>query len=958
MLRFWLNFLLLFSFCASALAQSDVAGSTLNGTISDPSGAPVPSAKITVVNPATGLTRNGSSTETGFYSFTRLPAGQYDLTVEMNGFKTVKQQAITLNVGAVATLDLRLEVGQVQETVAVTAEVPVVEATRSQTSTNVDSVSVSELPINGRNFLDFTALTPGVTRDPTRGGDLSFGGQRGTSNSLLVDGQDANNTFFGQSLGRAGTGRNPYSFSQDAVQEFQVNTNGYAAEIGRAGGGVINVITKSGTNDPHGTAFWFYRDKALNANTWANNRLGRAKAPYHFNQFGGNIGGPVIRNKLFYFLDYDGQRNTAPNVVFLQVAPPSDAESQAAARELQPALSSYVQKLDNDVALAKADWEMTTRQRLSVRYNLNRFRGANFENGGAASAAEHTGNSNVTTDNIAVQHTAIRSAATVLESRFNLFRDDEPGLANSDKPEAIVRQNGITVMQVGRNSFSPRYTNLKSYQFLESVSHVRGNHTYKIGLDLNFQRIDNFFPGNFGGTYTFNSYADFAARRAFSFTQGFAGDGTDGPLTKPNASEYAFYAQDSWRVNRRLTLNYGVRYDYFAYAQPKVKNPDAGLASLNLDTSRIPLDGNNFAPRLGVAYKLADRIVLRGGYGIFYGRTPSIMTGTSMSQNGIQVQTYTLRQGDVGLPVYPAILAAPPAVSRRPDIYVFDPNFKQPMTHQWSFNYEMQVGRDYGITLGYLGVNGTSLGRTRDVNLLTPVLQPNGILRYPGRINANFGRISMFDAGGASIYHGSFLQVSKRYSRHFLLQSSYTLSKVIDTVPDQTSVVVGGGDDAKVPQYTLYPDLDRGRGNSDIRHRFVFSGVWDLNYAQGHANPVVRWIASGYQLSAITTLQSGRPYTITVPTDQNNDGNTRTDRPAYVGRNTYEGPGFNSIDARFTKDIPLSPDRARLRLMLEAFNLANRPNYNAIITTPGATFGTPTNTSDQRILQLAAKITF
>ncbi|MGH9667285.1 MAG: carboxypeptidase regulatory-like domain-containing protein, partial [Bryobacteraceae bacterium] len=319
---------------ASALAfgQSEIGGATLNGTVFDPSGAAVSGAKVTVDNTSTGLTRTTTTSQAGLYSFPGLPVGAYDLTVELQGFKAVKRTGIELSIGAVATVDLRLEIGTAAETVNVTGEVPVVETTRSQTSTVVNDQAVADLPINGRNFLDFTVLTPGVNRDPTRSGDLSFGGQRGTSNSLLVDGSDANNVFFGQSTGRAGTGRNPYSFSQDAVAEFQVNTNGYNAEIGRAGGGVINVVTKSGTNQFHGAAFEFFRDKALNANQWENNRRGIPRRNYHFNQFGGNIGGPVAKNKLFFFFDYDGQRNTTPNAVFLQVAPPSDALSQQAAQ--------------------------------------------------------------------------------------------------------------------------------------------------------------------------------------------------------------------------------------------------------------------------------------------------------------------------------------------------------------------------------------------------------------------------------------------------------------------------------------------------------------------------------------------------------------------------------------------------------------------------------------------------
>ncbi|HEV8146627.1 MAG TPA: carboxypeptidase regulatory-like domain-containing protein, partial [Bryobacteraceae bacterium] len=637
---------------SAAFAQSEIGGATLNGTVTDPSGAAVTGAKVTATQTATGFTRSTESSTAGFYSFTALPSGPYEVTVESQGFKAAKLTAISLTVGAVATLDVRLVIGATAESVSVTADVPLVETSRSQTSTVVNERAVADLPINGRNFLDFTLLTPGVVRDPTRSGDISFGGQRGTSNSLQVDGSDANNVFFGQSTGRAGTGRNPYSFSQDAVLEFQVSTNGYAAEIGRAGGGVINVVTKSGTNEFHGAAFEFFRDKAMNANTWINNQRNIRKGAYHFNQFGGNIGGPIAKNKLFFFFDYDGQRNTTPVTVIPGAAAPSDAASQAGLALLQPFIVSYGQGLNNDVYLGKVDYNINDKQRLTVRYNANRFTGVNFENGGQTSAQVHTGNSKVTSDNVSGTHTLVLSSKAVLESRLTYTRDNEPGEANSADPEAVVQQGGVTALSIGRNNFSPRYTNAKTTQWAESLALVRGSHNYKIGFDLNFQRIGNFFPGNFSGSYTFTSYANFANKIPFSFTQAFAGTGTAGPLSEPNVGEYAFYAQDSWRVNQSLTLNYGIRYDFFNYAQPAVKNPDAGLAALGLDTSRINLDHNNLAGRFGFAYKLGatGRAALRGGYGTFHGRTPSILTGTAITQNGIQVQTYTLTSG---LPTYP-----------------------------------------------------------------------------------------------------------------------------------------------------------------------------------------------------------------------------------------------------------------------------------------------------------------
>ncbi len=597
------------------------------------------------------------------------------------------------------------------------------------------------------------------------------------------------------------------------------------------------------------------------------------------------------------------------------------------------------------------------------------------------SAAEHTGNSNVTTDNLAATYTNVLRPNLLWDARFTYLRDNEPGEANATTPEAVIRQGGVTVMQIGRNFFSPRYTNTKRVQTIQSISHTRGRHTYKIGFDMNLERIDNFFPGNFSGTYTFNSYADFATRTPFSFTQAFGGANTSGALTKPNIDEYAIFAQDSWRVNDRLTLNYGVRYDLMNSADPKVDNPDPGLKAMGLSTSRMNLDTNNLAGRLGFARKMDSegKLVVRGGYGIFYGRTPGILTGTAHSQNGIQVRTYTLRSG---FPTYPNILSAPPAGSVRPDIYVYAPDYVQPQTHQWNFNVEKSLGRDYSITIGYLGVRGVHLTRTRDINLYPSELvqgrfsdgTPVSFFRHPGvaapdRPNAAFGRISLFDSGADSIYHGGFVQVNKRFARNLQFMASYTYAKVVDSLPDQTSVVVGGSDDAKVAQDTLQPNLDRGLGDADLRHRVVLSGVWDLVYGRSLSNSAARSLLRDYQLSLITTLETSRYASALVSADVNNDGNTRADRPPLVGRNTLAGPGFAAVDVRFSRDIKLK-ERATMRLMFEGFNVTNRSNFNNYnrgqytfnattrVFTPTTNFLQRTGSGDPRILQIAAKIIF
>ncbi len=956
---------------SSLFAQTEVGGATLNGTVTDPSGATVSGARVLVTNTANGFSRETKTSDAGLFSFVRVPVGTYDLIVEQPGFRGSRQQGVQLDVGSVITLDVHLEVGAATEAVTVQADTPIVETGRSQTSTIVNEKSVADLPVNGRNFLDFTTLTPGVVRDPTRGGDLSFGGQRGPANSLLVDGGESNNIFFGQATGR--TGFRPYAFSQDAVQEFQVNANDYPAEIGRASGGVINVVTKSGTNSLHGSAFEFYRDKALNANTFTNNRSGLRKQPYHFNQFGGSIGGPIIKDKLFFFGNYDGQRNTVPNVIVLTSAPPANVLPL-----IQTYLAPYTTGQDNNAFLFKTDWNIGASDRLSVRYNGNRFTGQNFENFGTTSAAEHTGNSQVTTDNVAGNFTHVFGSRSILDARLIYLRDLEPGAANSTAPETVIQQGGVTQINFGRNNFSPRYTNVHAVNSIETFSYVTGRHSFKAGFDFDAQRVDNYFPGLFSGSFTFSSYANFLAGTPLRLQQNFPGPNTTGALTKPNVNEYAVFLQDSWRATDRLTLNYGIRYDLFNYDQPPVLNPDPGLATANLRTNRIALDKLNFGPRFGFAYKpfASERMVVRGGYGIFYARTPAILLGTAFSQNGIQVQSYTFT---TNLPVYPNILSAPP-INAPQNIAVVAPGFKTPRSQQYSFNIETQVARDASVTVGYLGIAGRNLGRTRDINLFpevavqgtfaggTPVTyyRNPGPASGPSRPNTAFSRISLFDSGSSSSYNGGFIQLVKRYSDNFTLLTSYTYAKTIDDNPDQTAVVVGT-DDSKIAQNTLDPNGDRGLANSDIRHRFVFSGVWDIPFFRT-SHGFVKYVLGGYQFSTIAQVQSGRPFTALVGGDPNNDGNRASDRVPGVGRNTIMGPWLETVDVRLSKDLPLVRERVRLRLLGEAFNVTNRANFNGIqntqynfangVFTPRTDFLRRLSTFDPRIIQLSAKIIF
>jgi len=1029
-------FLCLLTSLFSAVVFAQVGNqASVEGIVTDASGAVVPNVAIKLTNTGTGVAFTGTSNESGYFRFPVIPVGRYELIAQGSGFAPHKLTAIDVVVGAKINLPVSLAVAGQNETIAVTGEVPVVETTRTQVSATVDDHAVADLPVNGRNFMEFVLLTPGVVKD-VRGGDLSFGGQRGTLNSLTIDGSDNNNTFFGQTLGRTGSGRAPYQFSEDAVQEFQVNTNGYSAELGRAGGAITNVVTKSGSNSFHGTAFEFFRDRGLNANdpiynlnrsfALAAGRAAPIRPGYHYNQFGGNLGGPIKKDKLFFFFDYDGQRNIFGESLALVlpagVNPATfDANQTAAYNYLLARANSYGATFNQNVYLAKVDYNLSSRNQFSMRYNAQRFLGANLENSGSVtsgstiSTLEHTGASNVDTDTVALQWTATLRNNLINVARFSYQRDSEPGFANSSNPEAIVQQSGQTLLDVGRNSFSPRETTIHRQQYSDTVSWVKGRHSLKFGADILRDHILNLFPGNFSGSYTFVSLEDFgqslaglalpATSKSF-LLEAFPGANTTGPRTTPNMLQSGVFFQDDLRVNSHLTLNLGLRYDVQTYQQPSVTNPTALAASLN--TGRINTDNNNFAPRIGFAYSPFNdnKSVIRGGWGIFYGNTPSILIGTALSNNGINVQTLTFSPATMaaypknmcGAPVASPSCAAPVGGSASaPTIYVFKSDYQEPMVQQYNVQFEHQLSNSASFTLGYLGVRGTHLTRTRDINLNAPSPasislkgSPSSVfnyLRFPSaRPIAGFSRIFRFEDTAHSTYHGLVATANKRFSHGFSFGAAYTWSHAIDDAPDATAVVLGT-DDAKLVYNPLNPRADLASGLDDVRHRFVFNGTWDSTAHTSDLPRSAKTLLEGWQISGILTAQSGQPYSAFLNSDLNNDGNRSNERVPGSSRNTYRLPSIFSVDPRITRNIRFS-ERFNLKLIAEAFNILNRQNITSVRTTlynvgtatalasnpcPGlaagaqcllpqtigaSAFGLPTNDIGPRILQLAAKFVF
>ena len=925
---------LLSCFATDSNGQSQATTGTIQGFVKDESGAVVPGARVAIRHVQTGLTRELVTDSSGFYRGISLPSGTYEVTAGLDGFTTLKQSNIQLSIGQALDVDAVLKLAAVATEVSVEATSAALELTKTEVSSTVNERAIQELPINGRRFTDFVLLTPGVTQDPrglsgSQNGDLSFGGLRGINNNVQIDGVDNNNAFFAQSRGRY---RAPYNFSQAAVKEFQVVNSNFSAEFGKAAGAVVNVITKSGTNDLHGEGFYFLRDSGVAARNPFSSTLNKSRQQ----QFGGAVGGPIRRDKLFFFGNYDQQVFRVPTNVRLLGIPASDLNNpdpaiQNAIRFLRGLEGDFKSELLANVFLVKTDWIMNSRHTFSGRYNFQHLGGSNnvffnLTNPITPFAIDTNSTGEVRTDSAVASVTSVIGARALNEFRFQFAYDNQNNIANTDNVNSRI--TGV-ISGWGRGTTEPRYTRERRFQFMDNFSLSRGRHEFKTGVDFSVIRLENFFPGFFGGRYTFSSISNFVNNIAQTFDQNFGE-----PTTNPNTMQYAGFVQDNWRARSNLNLSFGLRYELETYdTSTLVANP------LYPATGTIPLDKNNWAPRFGFSWSPGSlgKTVVRGGYGFFYGRTPQIMTSTAISGNGLRTQQFTL-SGNVPaqaalIPTYPNRLSAPPnVIAARSAIFVFAPDFVNPYVQQGSLALERQIVNNFQLAGTYIVAKGTRLNRSRDVNLAPPVpvaipISSGGsqvgtgiVQQFPTtRPLAAIAAINTFESAASSIYHGMVVSLNKRWSQGYQFQVSYTLSKTIDDGPDALIVTSSG----RVQNAYSARD-ERGLAVTDQRHRFVFSWIYSPNF--GSLQGAASHLLNGWKFGAISTLASGRPIDGQTTNDPNRDGNFANDRTPGLGRNVFLGPGFNSHDFRITRVFKLR-ERSRIEFITEFFNVFNHPNF-------------------------------
>jgi Carboxypeptidase regulatory-like domain/TonB dependent receptor len=964
---------------SAALAQSQLGAGSISGTVFDSNGSVISGATVTITNAGTGLVRKLTTGDSGQFSAPALPVGEYAARVEKTGFSTLDQIGLIVNVGGTTTLRLELKPGAANEVVNIVAA-QTLDAARTEEMTLINRTQINDLPINGRRADQFALLAPGVTRDG-RFGLLSYRGQSGVFNNFTLEGNDDNQAYFSEARGRTRIASN---ISADAVQEFQVAQSNFLPEFGRSAGGGINATVRSGSNTFHGDGFWYFRNQAFSAR----DPLATINPEERRDQFGGSFGGPVVKDKLFFFLNYDQQLRDFPLITedlsgVLTTGLPANATAQDIAdfnlgvADLRSRFpngtpgNTIPRNFNQNLGLAKIDWNASRSNIVSITYNHLNFRGKNaIQTPLVLGNVGRNGSDDVRIQSFNARLTSTITSRLINEARMQWGRDWEFEFANQPPPQVFV--GGFSF---GRASFleRPALPDERRLQLVDNLSYVAGRHSLKFGVDINRAHdiIDN--PANFGATYNYSNALTYgrdlrnpALKSYTSYTQSFGIPG----LTF-NTIDYAAFAQDQWKPFNRLTINYGLRYDYQQNPEPIAPNPAIP------ETQSINKDRTNFGPRIGAAWDLRGngKTVARGGYGIYYGRTSNGTIFNALTQTGLtdlsrNVVSITLRLADAGSPTYPNILAAP-AVTGGTSVFRLDSDFKRPRMQEFNIGVEHELLSQLTVSASFVYTLGDRLPVNFDTNLVAPAFTrvyqfPDGpTLEVPfaagltrtaagaarninlSRPNPNFGSINVQRSIGETYYKALFLEVKRRFSGGLQFNIAYTLAKA----ENLSGTGNGGGSGAEDPfgGSSLFNQFDlkanRAPAPTDQRHRFVVNGVWDLpELKKGSA--LARGLLNGYRLGGIFTAESGRPFAATISLPNipfTLDGAQYTGFGGILGlgglnlapdvpRNSNYGDVNYRIDLRVARDVKFG-EKFVVELLGEAFNLFNRSNFNGFNST-------------------------
>jgi len=1094
----------LFLVGVATLAMAQSFRGSIRGKVSDPSGAVVASAKVTAKSTDTGLLRNAVTTDEGTYELAELPAGPYEVTIAAPGFKALVLRVV-VNVGSDTTADgvLRVSAGDV---VTVTEDAPLVDTSRDVLGEVVEQRLVTELPLNGRDFGKLVALVPGATVEPSGVaaiqsgfGQFTINGNRDRSNNYTVDGTDNNDPFFNNSaFNQTGIGGAPASLLPiDSIQEFNLQAN-FPPEYGRNSGSVINILTKSGTNQFHGSAFEFLRNSAMDARNYFN-RAPAIKSPFRNNNFGASVGGPIVKDRTFFFGAYEGQRERVGSDFAFQVpgTNPSLPESGSLPNQIlaaqtlvegngmnpSPALTNILtavfpaptafnglagtlagsvqDKNDVDSLIAKIDHQISGTESLTGRYAFARSQqvfplgGLGF---GAGSRLPQFAQSSPTrVQLVSVSLLSTLSATKINEVRFGYSRYRTSFTSIDNVDPASFGTSGVPFNlgtgklglpeidfggafdNIGSSAFSiPRGRTSQSYQILDNFTWIRGRHTIKFGGEYRRASISSFNDNLERGLFSFGSdpssfalcpgdvtdapeCADSSAVTLANFYIGNTFPLINAGNTRRNTfnNGAAFFGQDDFRVSPSLTVNVGMRWEYFGPIGEQHNllsnlGADGNLAMVGSDglSGAYKRDLNNFAPRVGFAWNLHSKTVVRGAYGIYFDYVPqdlliaNFTNSAGLATNPIGPQAVLSLSNTYDSSAWSGInpgntvvsAIAPPYPPSGADIFFTPRNLVTPYSQNWNLNVERELGGGLALQLGYVGSKGTKLVRLRDAN------QPDADGNRP---NPNYGFMDEFATISASNYR-AFQGTLRSRNWHGLSGfAGYTLSKSLDDASDGIDFNFAT---VALPQNSNNLAAEHGPSNFDTRHRFTAAFTYQLPRFGSSKR-----LGEGWQVNTIVTLQSGRPVPIVnsddtsgsefdqfpspsnfhqrpdlvpgVPVINSNwesapdtigylNGNAFAD-PALgtfgnLGRNAIYGPHFRNMDFALSKDTAFT-DRVRLQLRVEFFNIFNHPNFalpNFFVSPGSSNQGLITQTPDQaqtnpglggggpRVIQLGAKFLF
>lgn len=896
---------------AAMYAQTNATDAALDGFVTDEQGSAVRSAKVVARNTNINTPAETLTNDDGYFRFPLLKIGAYELSVTAPGFTEFRQTGIQLRVSQQARINIPLKVGAVIESVTVTADAAMVDVAGQQAQGEVmNERAVRNLPMTSRNVYNFHLLGPGVKGIPSTGFGTTqflFGGHNRSTWS--VDGLDNSQRRFNRQI------RLVIS-TPEAVEEMQVMSGAYSAEFGRAAGGIINVVTRSGTNDLHGGGMWFYRP----SDTAARPPLSATKPEQTWWMVAANVSGPLKRDRMWFFLNDEYNPLKAPSPVTIAPA----AAQAIGLPSLDLGNSPFGETFHTPSA--KLNYRLSDKNTGFLRYN--RFTNDQPGGGGGLTAISRSLTFEDRMNGGAAQLATVFSPTLMNEIRFGINRRSEirntyvPGEANG----AAVNITGVA--NFGVNPLAANEAIETSTQFIDNLTWTAAKHTIKTGAD--FQMTDYKVRSALDRTYTFGGLAAAAQRPAVTpldhylrTVRGETDPATGRPYTYTQLAQqlgdrdlplrfnfFNAFVQDEWRAARNFTLNFGIRYEL-------LKFPTLDSEAPNPLSRKINTDGNNFAPRIGFSYSpgKSSRTVIRGGYGIFYDTTSLNLVLTAAQVNGRRVLSYTIPGTDAQAPRFGQSLTAGSTAFRAtpPDLNVFPADFQTMLGHNATMQVEREVVRDLSVNVQYAYWGHRFAPYARDINLSAPVRTlEDGRPVYQGsagRPDTRFRRVLLIESGSNSNYNALDVTIRKRFARGVQFSTTWSWSHALSDSDMQGNPVMDPSNRRR----------DYGNSNGDVRHNWIFQGLYSPEFK----------LLRGFQFATVVFVNSGFPVNALAGTDLNNDL-TLNDRLPGRGRNLFQGPAFFQTDVRLSRRIRIR-EKHSIELLAESENFFNRLNASCSI---------------------------